>query len=961
MPKKGKNDTLEKRIERAEAELARLKSADRKIRESEERLYQILQGSTIPTFVIDKHHIITHCNKAYENLTGISASDIIGTNKHWRTFYPTERPVLADFVVDGATEEEFARYYGDTYRKSAVSEGGYEAESFFPNLGDNGKWLFFTASPLRDSQGNITGALETLQDVTERKLAEEAMQESERRVRILLDFVPYPIVVFTLDGRVYYLNPAFTETFGWTLRELQGKKIPYSPPGLEQETAQMIKKLMKEKVILGHETKRLTKDGRVLDVIMRAAVYSEAEDEPAGELVLLRDITREKQAARNNEAILRISMALPEYPDLEDLLDYVSNEVKRLLESEGSLVILRDEEKDELFFLGAAYDDTATQRRVKEIRFNMDQLVAGRVIRSGKPIIVNDASEYPELSRERDKKLGYHTRNLLLVPLRSSDRIIGVLSAINKKEGDFHPADNELLSMIASTVALSIENARFSEDLKKALRSNEALLRISMALPEYPDLEELLDYVSNEVKRLLESEGSLVILRDEEKDELFFLGAAYDDTATQKRVKEIRFPQDQLVAGRVIESGKPIMVNDASEDPELSRERDKKLGYHTRNLLLVPLRSSDRIIGVLCAINKKEGDFLRADSELLSLIAGTVALSIENARFSEELKGAYREVSSLNRAKDKVINHLSHELKTPVSILTASLNILAKKAAALPEDTWKRPMDRAKRNLDRILDIQEEVDDIMQGKDYRVRELLSSMLDECADELEGLIAEEVGEGPVIQKVRDRIEEIFGLKELTPEAFDLAGYVEKRLQALKPLFKDRELDIITDLSAAPRVFIPEDPLQKTVDGLIKNAIENTPDEGKIEITVGGHEAGTLLTVRDFGVGITNEHQQRIFEGFFSTQETMDYSSKRPFDFNAGGKGADLLRMKIFSERYHFQIHMVSDRCRFIPGASDVCPGRISQCRFCKSTTDCHDSGGTVFTLRFPPAPEGASKA
>ena len=114
------------------------------------------------------------------------------------------------------------------------------------------------------------------------------------------------------------------------------------------------------------------------------------------------------------------------------------------------------------------------------------------------------------------------------------------------------------------------------------------------------------------------------------------------------------------------------------------------------------------------------------------------------------------------------------------------------------------------------------------------------------------------------------------------------------------------------------------------------------------------------VRDYGVGITEDAQRRIFEGFFSTQDTMAYSTKKPFDFNAGGKGADLLRMKIFSERYNFKIDMVSTRCRFLVKDTDVCPGRISQCPFCSKIENCHESGGTTFTIYFPPAPSTEQK-
>ena len=947
-------EQLEQRVKTLEMKLAERKKEESSLRASEERLSQILRETSIPTFVIDNNHIVTHINKAYENLTGILADEIIGTRKQWLCFYATERPTMADLIVDNASEEKIARRYQGNYHKSAVTEGGYEAERLFRDLRKGTKWLFFTASPLKDEEGNITGAIETLQDITVQKEVEQALRKSEKRQRILLDIVPYPIVVFTLDGRVYYLNPSFTETFGWTLDELEGKTIPYTPPGLEQETGDMIKELFEKKVILRHETRRLTKGGQVLDVVMRAGVYSEDKNEPAGELVLLRDITREKRVARNNEAILRLSTALPEYPDLEKLLDYVSREIKQLLDTEGALVILLDEEREELFFMGAAYDDSTTQERIKKIRFPADKSVAGNVIKTGEPIIVYDTSKDPHFYPGVDEKLGYHTKNMLEVPLRSGDRIIGALCARNKKEGTFDETDLELLSMIAGTIALSIENARFSEEIIRAYANNAALLRISTALPEYPHLEELQDYVSSEVKRLMGSEGAIVILLDEEKEELFFVGASYDDSATQKRVKEIRFPIDELVAGKVIRTGEPLIISDTSADSELHQERDKKLGYHTKNLLLVPLRSSDRIIGTLCAINKKEGNFDQADVELLSMVAGTVALSIENARFSEELKGAYLEVSSMNRAKDKVINHLSHELKTPVSVLSGSLKILEKRLSSLTEESWKTTLSRGKRNLDRIVEIQNQVEDIMRERHYKSHYLLSQMLEECTDELETLFAEEVGEGRLVETIRKRIDKLFAPKEIKPKRIVLNEYVRERIAELKPLFSHRQVDLISHLEKVRPICMPLDPLQKIIDGLVKNAIENTPDESKVEIIVREKEGERELVVHDYGVGIIEDAQKRIFEGFFATQDTMAYSSKRAFDFNAGGKGADLLRMKIFSERYNFKIEMESSRCRFIPKETDLCPGRISDCAFCANVEDCHRSGGSTFSIHFPAA-------
>ena len=353
------------------------------------------------------------------------------------------------------------------------------------------------------------------------------------------------------------------------------------------------------------------------------------------------------------------------------------------------------------------------------------------------------------------------------------------------------------------------------------------------------------------------------------------------------------------------------------------------------------------------AVNKKEGTFAQSDIGLLNTIGSTVALSIENARYAGELQKAYQEVSSLNRAKDKVIHHLSHELRTPVAVLGGSLSILTKKLTSLPDTTWRTTVKRARRNLDRIVEIQNEVGDIIEGRGIETRNLLSGLLEQCTDELETLLAEEVGEGGVVERVRQKIDDIFGPRDLASGQIDLAGYVGERLKALQPLFSHRKVRINRELEPVPAVFIPREVLEKVVDGLIKNAVENTPDGGEIEVLVHQKGTGPELVIRDFGVGIPEDAQRRIFEGFFPTSDTLAYSSKRPFDFNAGGRGADLLRMKIFSERYDFTIDMSSLRCKFIPGENDSCPGSIGDCSHCRSETDCRQSGGTTFSLYFPP--------
>lgn len=150
-------------------------------------LAQIIDASPIPTFVLDRKHVITHWNRALAAISGYPQNEAIGRSDPWRGFYAEERPVLADLIIDGADRARLVECYGEAIRPSALIEGAFEAESFMPPLAGGGRWLYFTAAPLRNDEGRIIGAIETLQDITERKEAEAALvryrDQLEERVR----------------------------------------------------------------------------------------------------------------------------------------------------------------------------------------------------------------------------------------------------------------------------------------------------------------------------------------------------------------------------------------------------------------------------------------------------------------------------------------------------------------------------------------------------------------------------------------------------------------------------------------------------------------------------------------------------------------------------------------------------------------------------------------------------------
>lgn len=146
---------------------------------------QLVEGNPVATIIIDAEHRVTHWNRACAVLTGMPARDMIGSREQWRAFYHETRPILADLIVDQAVDEAVTTLYGGKVRRSNLIDGAWEAEDFFPAFGERGCWLFFTAAPLRDANGKLVGAIETLQDITQRRQAEDALRQSEERYRLL--------------------------------------------------------------------------------------------------------------------------------------------------------------------------------------------------------------------------------------------------------------------------------------------------------------------------------------------------------------------------------------------------------------------------------------------------------------------------------------------------------------------------------------------------------------------------------------------------------------------------------------------------------------------------------------------------------------------------------------------------------------------------------------------------------
>ena len=344
-----------------------------------------------------------------------------------------------------------------------------------------------------------------------------------------------------------------------------------------------------------------------------------------------------------------------------------------------------------------------------------------------------------------------------------------------------------------------------------------------------------------------------------------------------------------------------------------------------------------------------EVPFRRRDGRFLDLAVTTSFLREESAKGEKAgIVVVFKDITefkALDRARGRVLDHLSHELKTPLSIIMTSLKRLES-----PQN--ERPLERIRRNLERLQDIQMEVEDIVNQGAFEEKREMVPWLEQTLDLVEILEEKKSIHTEALHFLRERIGKFFKIRKSSIEDVELEEYIQRVVDSARELASHRTVTLVTRMEADAHIRIDPDVFEKTLMGILKNAIENTPDGGDVLVCLRQQPGSVELEIKDTGIGITAESQKHVFGGFYHSLETDLYSTKRPFDFGAGGKGLDLLRIKIFGETYHFQLEFRSARCQYIPRENDTCPGAIAKCPHVHTAEACAQSGGTTFAIRFP---------
>ena len=269
------------------------KQALEALQKSEERHRIYFENISDVIFSIDPDFKIINISPSVERILGYKPHEMIG------------KPIQDLNVLD---PDSLEKAFSDMVK---VISGERIHLSQYKFISKDGKKRFgeVGATPLiRD--GKVVAMISVARDITERKSIEDALKQSEEKYRIVLEANPDPVVIYDMEGKVTYLNIAFTNVFGWRLEECIGKKMDiFVPEDAWPETTMMINKVLSGENFSGVETRRYTKDGSIIPVSISGAVYRDKSGNPIGSIINLRDISGQKeleiqlQQAQKMEAI----------------------------------------------------------------------------------------------------------------------------------------------------------------------------------------------------------------------------------------------------------------------------------------------------------------------------------------------------------------------------------------------------------------------------------------------------------------------------------------------------------------------------------------------------------------------------------------------------------------------------------------------------------------------------------
>ncbi|OGO10499.1 MAG: hypothetical protein A2Z66_11615 [Chloroflexi bacterium RBG_13_66_10] len=362
------------------------------------------------------------------------------------------------------------------------------------------------------------------------------------------------------------------------------------------------------------------------------------------------------------------------------------------------------------------------------------------------------------------------------------------------------------------------------DELREIVIRLSRMVEVSVTLNSTLDLDRLLQFIIGTAADLVACEAASVMLVDENTHELFFAAATGSDP---RELAGIPVPLEGSIAGTIVREDRPLIINDVTTDPRHFRQVGEKTGFQTRSLIGVPMRIRERVLGVLEAVNKRQGVFNEADLQTLSIIASLAAVAIENARLLRALQGAYDELGKLDKLKSDFIAVASHELRTPLGVILGYAAILKEEAAGESSGHAAAVLNSA----------------------LRMRSLIEDMTNMNLLQ-EGSAAIQLELQPIQPVVRSAYDEVFEIIQAKGLRSEL-----RMSEAPFPVMADAA------------------KLGMALTNLLNNAMRFTPSGGTLEVEVERRGIEAWVKVHDSGKGIPAPELERIFDQFYQVEDHM----------------------------------------------------------------------------------------
>lgn len=347
------------------------------------------------------------------------------------------------------------------------------------------------------------------------------------------------------------------------------------------------------------------------------------------------------------------------------------------------------------------------------------------------------------------------------------------------------------------------------------------LVELSVTLNSTLNLETLLQVITGTATELLDCDGASILLYDEKNPRLYFAAATGSDPA---KLAEIPVPMEGSLAGTIFRTNRPIILNNAEQDPRHYSLVSDHIKFKVKTLIGVPMPIKDRTVGVLEAINKRNGVFDERDSTILSVTAAHAAIAINNARLLRTTQLALEKVKEANELKSNFLSLASHELRTPLGIIIGYSTFLKEDAKG---------------------ELSEHANQVLNAAGQ-----MRSILDEM-NNLAMLKSDEM--------------------KLRPQKIVMQDVLAYACEGIKEIASARDQKLTYAFQEEP--FIVDVDIDKTAlafGNILNNAIRFSPPGTKITIGTIKHGNQVLAWVQDQGIGIPVDKLQKIFEEFYQIE-------------------------------------------------------------------------------------------